>query len=87
MNNKGFAITTLLYGLSILGLLLILVLMSTVTSNRHNTKEVVQEIEEDLSRFSVSQASITLFLRDMVDGIKLKYGLLKKEIIMVHIKL
>lgn len=59
MNNKGFAITTLLYGLSILGLLLILVLMSTVTSNRHNTKEIVKEIDEDLSRFSVSQASIT----------------------------
>ena len=41
MNNKGFAISTLLYGLSILGLLLIILLMSTVTSNRINTREYV----------------------------------------------
>ena len=57
MNNKGFAISTLLYGLSILGLLLIILLMSTVTSNRINTRELVKQIEEDLDRFSATQTT------------------------------
>ena len=59
MNNKGFAISTLLYGLSILGLLLIVLLMSTVTSNRINTRELVKQIEEDLDRFSATQTTFT----------------------------
>ena len=59
MNNKGFAVSTILYGLSILGFLLIVMLMSTVTSNRINTKELVTSIEEDLNRYSVSQTTIT----------------------------
>lgn len=59
MNNKGFAVSTMLYGLAILGFLLIIMLMSTVTSNRINTKELVSSIEEDLNRYSVSQTTIT----------------------------
>ena len=59
MNNRGFAVSTMLYGLSILGFLLIIMLMSTVTSNRINTKELVSSIEEDLNRYSVSQTTIT----------------------------
>lgn len=52
LNKKGFAISTLIYGLSILGLLLITMLMSTLSNTRSNSKEMSNAIEEDLNRYS-----------------------------------
>ena len=45
LNKKGFAISTLIYGLSILGLLLITMLMSTLSNTRSNAKEMSNAIE------------------------------------------
>ena len=52
MNNKGFAITTLIYGLSILGIMLIMLLMSTLSATRYNNRELSNTIETELNRFS-----------------------------------
>ncbi len=52
LNKKGFAISTLIYGLSILGLLLITMLMSTLSNTRSNSKEMSNAIEDDLNRYS-----------------------------------
>ena len=55
MNNKGFAISTVIYGLSIMGILLMAIIMGTMASNRANTRELVKEIEDDLNRFSKTE--------------------------------
>ena len=52
LNKNGFAISTLIYGLSILGLLLITMLMSTLSNTRSNAKEMSNAVEEDLNRYS-----------------------------------
>lgn len=48
-NNKGFAITTVIYGLSIMGLLLVAILMATMSANRTNSRELSKSIEEELN--------------------------------------
>ncbi len=57
MNNKGFAISTLIYGLSIMGIMLMAILMGTMSSNRNNTKELSQSIEKELISFSKTETS------------------------------
>ncbi len=54
-NNKGFAISTLLYGLSIMGFLIVIILMSLMSSNRVNTSSFVSEVEDELNRFSLTE--------------------------------
>lgn len=58
MNNKGFAVSTILYGLSIMGFLIVLVLIGLMASNRSNTKDFVMEVEDELNRFSSKQTVI-----------------------------
>ena len=58
MNNKGFAITTMLYGLSIMGFLIVVLLMGIMANNRHNTKELVSTIEEELDRYSTTSTTL-----------------------------
>ena len=48
MNNKGFAITTLIYGLAIMMLLLIAIIMATLSSMRRNMKDLSDQIEKEL---------------------------------------
>ena len=50
-NNKGFAITTLVYGLSILGMLLIVIIMGTLSNTRRNIKEQADSVERDLLNY------------------------------------
>lgn len=57
-NNKGFAVTTMLYGLSIMGFLIVVLLMSIMSNNRSNTKEVVSNIEEELNRYSTTSTTL-----------------------------
>lgn len=57
-NNKGFAVSTLLYGLSIMGFLIVILLMSMMSSNRINTTNFVKQIEDDLNRYSLTEATI-----------------------------
>ena len=59
MNNKGFAITTIIYGLSIMGILLVAVLMATMASNRSNNKQLAKSIEDELNRFSKTETAFS----------------------------
>ena len=59
MNNKGFAITTLIYGLAIMMLLLIAIIMATLTSMRKNIKDLSSQIEEELLTLSNGNAEYT----------------------------
>lgn len=54
VNNKGFAITTLIYGLAILVLLLITIIMATLSSMRSNIKDMAAKVEEELLSLSTS---------------------------------
>ena len=54
VNNKGFAITTLIYGLAILVLLLIVIIMATLSSMRSNIKEMANQVENELISQSTS---------------------------------
>ena len=59
MNNKGFAITTLLYGLLLVAFLVITLLMSIMSTNRKNTSTLIKKIEEELNRYSQTATEIT----------------------------
>jgi len=48
MNNKGFAISTVIYGLSIMGILIISILMGIMSTTRSNNRKLSQEIEDEL---------------------------------------
>lgn len=49
MNNKGFAISTVLYGLVILMSLLLFLLLGTMSFSRDNNSKLVEQIEEELN--------------------------------------
>lgn len=57
LNNQGFAISTLLYGLMIMSLLIVLALLSNLGTNRKNTTTFVDKIEDELNRFSLTDTS------------------------------
>ena len=57
LNNKGFAISTVIYGLSIMAMLLMTIVMATMSSNRTNSSDLAKSIEKDLNRFSKSDVS------------------------------
>ena len=57
MNNKGFAISTLIYGLAIMGIMIVTILMATMAQTRANTRNLVKSIEEDLNRFSKTETA------------------------------
>ena len=54
LNNRGFAISTLLYGLMIMSLLVVLALFGNLSTNRHNTVTFVDKVEDELNRLSVT---------------------------------
>ena len=49
MNKRGFAVTTMLYGLTVMGFLIVILLMSIMSNNRVNTKDIVNNIEKDMN--------------------------------------
>ena len=59
MNNKGFAISTLLYGLMLIAFLIVSVIMSVMSTNRKNTSTLVKKIEEELNRYSQTATEFT----------------------------
>ena len=59
LNNKGFAISTVIYGLSVMSVLIMAVIMGTMANNRANTKELSKSIEEDLNNFSRTEISFS----------------------------
>lgn len=50
LNNRGFAISTLLYGLMIMSMLIILALFGNLSTNRQNTVTFVDKVEDELNR-------------------------------------
>ena len=65
VNNKGFAITTLIYGLAILVLLLITIIMATLSSMRSNIKDMAVKVEEEL--LSLSSSSVEYSKTDITN--------------------
>ncbi|MBR5370172.1 MAG: hypothetical protein IK137_02590 [Bacilli bacterium] len=57
LNNKGFAISTFIYGLAIMGVMIVAILLATMAQTRSNTKSIVKGIEEDLNRYSRTETS------------------------------
>ncbi len=50
LNNKGFAITSVLYGLLILFVLLTSTYLSMLTTKKNNIDKVTKDIEEDYNQ-------------------------------------
>lgn len=57
MNNKGFAITAVIYGLAILGFMIIAILMGTLSSTRNNVSEEANMVEDFL--IAANQTEVT----------------------------
>lgn len=57
LNNKGFAISTLIYGLAIMGIMIVAILMATMAQTRSNTSSLVKTIEQDLNRYSRTETT------------------------------
>ena len=55
MNNKGFAVSSVIYGLSILGILIIAILMGTISSTRNNISKEAKAVEEFLLNFNQTE--------------------------------
>lgn len=54
LSNRGFAISTILYSLLIMVFLIVALMMGIMASNRHNTKDLVSTIEQELNRYSLT---------------------------------
>lgn len=50
LNNKGFAITSVLYGLLILFVVLTSTYLSMLTTKKNNIDKVTEDIEEDYNQ-------------------------------------
>ncbi len=59
MNNKGFAITALLYGLSIMGLMTVVLMMSIMQNSRKNTSTLVRGVEQELNSYGKTAIDYT----------------------------
>lgn len=55
LNNRGFAITTIVYGVSIMGIMIIAILMATMSTTLTNNKRFAKEIEQELNNFSKAE--------------------------------
>ncbi len=50
LDNRGFAISTMLYGLIVVLMLLFTLVISTMAFNRKNSKDFVDIVTEELER-------------------------------------
>ena len=57
LNRNGFAISTVIYGLSVMGIMIVAILLATMSQNRSNTSQLAKSIEDDLNRFSRTETS------------------------------
>lgn len=58
LNNKGFAISTVLYSLLIMVFLIVTLMMGIMASNRKSNRNLVGTIEDELNRYSESATTI-----------------------------
>lgn len=49
MNNRGFAISTIIYGLLILSSAILFLLLGTMSFTREENRDFVEEIEKELN--------------------------------------
>lgn len=63
INNRGFAISTMLYGLLIIMVLMMALLMSTLAFTRNNSKKFVNEVVDELQKrqLGMKLKEITLY--------------------------
>lgn len=57
MNQKGFAITSVIYGLSVLGIMVVAILMGTLSATRHNVSEEAKAVEEFLINYNQTEVT------------------------------
>lgn len=57
LKNRGFAITALLYGLSIMALMTVVLLMSIMQNSRKNNTTVVKDVEQELNSYGETAAN------------------------------
>ena len=72
LNNRGFAISTLLYGLMIMSLLVVVAYLGNLSTDRQNTKGFVDKIEDELNRLSVTSTEGS-YTGDEVDSMGREY--------------
>lgn len=58
LNNKGFAISSVLYSLLIMVFLVVTLMMGIMASNRKSTHKLVDTVEEELNRYGLSSTEI-----------------------------
>lgn len=59
LNNKGFAVTTIVYGISIMAIMIIAILMAIMSTTLTNNKELAKEIERELNNFSKTETTFS----------------------------
>ena len=64
INNKGFAISTMLYGLLIILVLTTSVILGTMSFTRKNSKEFSDEVKEKLEEKVIEEAGDNVDVRD-----------------------
>ena len=52
LNNKGFAITTIVYGLAIMSTMILTLVMSLLATTRQDNNNLSKAVEDELNRFS-----------------------------------
>lgn len=50
MNQKGFAVSTILYGILIMAMLIMTLLIGTMAFTKKSTTDLVGSVEEDLNK-------------------------------------
>ena len=60
LNNKGFAISTVLYSLLIMVFLIVTLMMGIMASNRKSNRNLVETIEEELNRYNENATNFAL---------------------------
>lgn len=66
LNNKGFAISTVLYSLLIMVFLIVTLMMGIMASNRKANRNLVETIEDELNRYN--ESATTLAYKDGTTG-------------------
>ena len=58
LNNKGFAVSTILYSLILMVMLIVIMIMSTMASSRSNNRELIEAVEKELNGIDKSLMTI-----------------------------